>query len=132
MLIEAGCDGAVMFDFVEEPLDPVAAFVDAFAERGGIDAMIEWANIRGRPLRRNLGPERIAVVGTIGEQDTVARQRSEHVLAAATIVRLAFRQFERDREPERVDESVDLGRKPAAGTSHATAEPPFLPPFAAC
>jgi hypothetical protein len=41
-------------------------------------------------------------------------------------VRLALGQLERDREAAGVDERVDFGRKPAAGTAHATASTTFF------
>jgi len=132
VLVEARRDGPEMLELVEEALDAVAQPVDGRAERRRVGAMIERADVGiGSPVR-DPGAQRVAVVAAIGEQDAVRPERTQHVLATLSVVRLAFGQLQRDGEPVAVDERVDLGRKPAAGTSHATAEPPFLPPLAAC
>ena len=132
MLVEAGGDGSKMLDAVEEPLDAVAIFVDARAEGWRIDAMIERPNVRQRAGARDLRPERIAVVAVIGEQNAVAAKQFEHGLAGLAVVRLPLGQLEEDRQAVRVDDRVDLGRKPAAGTSHATTTAAFFSPLAAC
>ena len=73
MLVEAGGDGTVMLDPIEEPLDPIAVFVETWAERGRIDAMVQRTNVGRGALRRDFGSERIAVVAAIGQQDALAR-----------------------------------------------------------
>ena len=45
MLVVADCDSAIMFDAIEEALDPVAKLVDARAERWRIETMVERADI---------------------------------------------------------------------------------------
>ena len=102
------------------------------AEGGRVGAMVQRTNVSRRTLGRNLCPECIAVVAAIRQQDALARKRAQHVLAALTVVGLAFRQFERDREPVGIDDGVDFGRKPAAGTPHATTTAAFFSPLAAC
>jgi hypothetical protein len=131
-LSEAGGDGAIVLDLVEEPLDPIAVFVEAGVEGGRIDALIQRTNVGYGAPRRNFGSERIAVIAAIGQQDALARQRLQHVLAAAAVVRLAFRQLERDRQARGIDEGMDFGRKPASGTAHATTAAAFFSPLAAC
>ena len=132
MFVEARCNGAIVLDFVEEALDVVAAFVGARAERGGIEAMVERPDVGLGALSSNFGAERVAVVGAIGEQHAFARQCFEHVFRALAVMGLAFRQLQRDRKAAGIDEGVDFGRKPAAGTAHATATAAFFSPFAAC
>ena len=132
MLVVAGGDGAVMLDLVEKPFDEVAAFVGARAKSRRVETVIERADIGPGTLGGDLATQRITIVATIGEQNAFARQRVEHVLGALSIVGLAFRQLERDREPERIDEGVDFGRKPAAGAAHATTTATFFSPLAAC
>ena len=83
-----------------------------------------------RATRRHFSAEekiRIVLDGLRGE-DSIA----EHALGTLAVVGLALRQLERDRQPECIDEGVDLGRKPAAGTAHATAAARFFSPLAAC
>ena len=132
MLVEAGRDGAKMLDAVEEPLDAIAMLVDARAESGRIGAMVERPNVRQRAGVGDFRPEPLAVITAIGQQDAVWAKQSEHVLAGLSVVRLPLGQLEEDREPVRVDNRVDLGRKPAAGTSHATTMAAFFSPLAAC
>ncbi len=132
MLVEAGGDGSVMFDLVEEPLDEVAALVEARAEFGTLEAMVKWPDVGGCTLRRDHGTQCVAVVAAIGEQSALARQEAEHVHGTPAVVRLPFGELQRDREAARIDERVDLGRKPAAGTAHATTSTAFFSPFAAC
>lgn len=48
MLVDAGCYGPVMFDFVEEPLGEIAALVEAQAELGTLEAMAEWPDVGSR------------------------------------------------------------------------------------
>ena len=132
MLVEAGCDSAIVLEFVEEPFDEVAAFIGARAELGRIGAMVEGANVGGCTLGRDFGAQGVAVVAAIGKHDAFARQRAKHVFGALAVVRLPLGQLQRDREPARIDERVDFGRKPAAGTAHATASTTFFSPLAAC
>ena len=132
MLVEAGGDGAKVLDPVEEALDAVAQPVDAFVERGRVVAMVERADVGVGALGLYLSAQGIAVVAAIGEQDRLRRQCAKHILAALSVVRLALGQLDADRQTVRVDERVDLGRKPAAGTSHATTMAAFFSPLAAC
>lgn len=47
-----------------------------------------------------------------------SRQGTEHGLSALAVVGLPIRQLERNREAASIDEGVNYGRKPAAGTAH--------------
>ena len=132
MPVEAGRNGAVMFDPVEEALDPVAQLVGSRTEGWRIDAMTDGTDIRIRTLIRDQGPQRIGIVATICEQQAVFAERTQHIVGAGAVVSLAFRQLDVDREPVRIDERVDFGREPAAGTAHATAAAAFFSPLAAC
>lgn len=132
MFVEAGCNGAIMLDFVKEPLDEVALFVGALVEWRRIEAVVKRPYVRSCSLRGDPGSERIAIIGPVREKHTPARQRCQHVPGALAIVSLAFGQLQRNRQPARIDERVDFGRKPAAGTAHATASAAFFSPLAAC
>lgn len=132
MLVEAGGDGAVMLDLVEEALDEIAAFVEARTEGGWINALVEWPDVGPRALADNHGAQRVAVVAAVSQQDAFARQCAKHIDGALAIMRLAFGQLERDRKTARIDERVDFGRKPTAGAAHATTSAAFFSPLAAC
>ena len=121
-----------MLDAIEEPLDLVAEFIDARAEGWWIDAMAERSDIGVGATFGNFCPQGIAVVAAIGQQDAVRSERAKHLGPGRAVVGLSFSQLERDREAVAVDDSVDLGRKPAAGTAHATTSATFFSPFAAC
>jgi len=88
VLVEAGCDRAVMLDLVEEPLDEVAALVGARTECGRVGAMVERPDVCGRTLGGDHGAQSIAVVAAVSEYDTLARQCREHILGALAVVRL--------------------------------------------
>ena len=121
-----------MLDPVEEALDPVAQLVGSRTECWRIDAVADGTDIRIRTLIGDQGPQRIGIVATVGEQQAVFSKPAQHIVSARAVVSLAFRQLDVDREPVRIDESVDFGREPAAGTAHATASAAFFSPFAAC
>ena len=132
MPIEASCDGAIVFEPVEEALDAVPKLVSEGAEHRRVDAVIERPDIRISALIRDLRPQRIAIVAAIGKQHTAFAEQTQHVGSTRTVVRLTFRQLDVDREAVRIDERVDFGREPAAGTAHATASTAFFSPLAAC
>lgn len=132
MLVEAGGYGSKMLDPVEEPLDAVSMLVDACAESGRICPMVERPDVRQRAGVGDLRSERVAVVATIRQQNAVRTEQPEHALSRPPVVSLAFCQLEEDREAVRVDDRVDLGRKPAAGASHAMTATAFFSPLAAC
>ena len=121
-----------MLDPVEEALNPVAELVGSRTEGWRIDAVAHGADVRIRTLIRDQRPQRIGIVAAISKQQTVFADLAQHVVSAGAVVRLAFRQLDVDREPVRIDERVDFGREPAAGTAHATASATFFSPLAAC
>ena len=59
-------------------------------------------------------------------------QVAQHVLSAASVVGLAFREFQRDRQAFSVDQGVDLGGQPAPRATHATGSGVFFWALAAC
>ena len=132
MAIIAGCNGSIMLDAVEEPLDAVAQLVDTPTEGRRIGAMIERADVGVGTLLGNFGAQLVAVVAAIRQQNTIRLERAEHVSTRRSVVGLPLGQLERDRETITVDDRVDFGRKPAAGASHATTAAAFFSPLAAC
>lgn len=94
--------------------------------------MVERADVGSGALGGNHGAQRIAVVASVSQHDTFARQRGKHVLGAFAVVCLPLGELQGDREAARIDERVDFGREPAAGTAHATASTAFFSPLAAC
>lgn len=68
----------------------------------------------------------------IREQHALLAEQSKHSVRMCSVVGLAFSQLDLDGQPVRIGERVDFGRKPAAGTSHATAAAAFFSALAAC
>ena len=75
LLVVSGCDGAIMLDPIEEPLDLVAEFVDARAEGGRIDAVIERANVGIGTAGGDFGAQGIAVVAPIARKAAIRPER---------------------------------------------------------
>ena len=44
MFVVSGCDGPKVFDFLKEPLDGIALFIEPWAEGGDIDTVWHGAN----------------------------------------------------------------------------------------
>ena len=132
MLVVAGCNGAVVLDPIEEPLDLVAELVDAGTEGRRIDAMVEWTDVGIGTAIRDLGAQGVAVVAAICQQDAVRPKCAEHFDAGRAVVRLSLGYLQRDRETVAVNDCMNLGRKPTAGTAHATTSTAFFSPLAAC
>ena len=132
MPIEAGGNCAVVLEPVEEALDPVSQLVSEGAEHRRVDAVMERPDVRISTLIRDLRPQRIAIVAAIGKQHAAFAEQTQHIGSARAVVSLTFRQLDVDREAVRIDERVDFGREPAAGTAHATASTAFFSPLAAC
>jgi len=130
--VEACRDGAIVLEPVEEPLDTVPELVGEGAERWRVDPAIERPDVGIGALIHDFRPQRITIVAAIGKQHAAFTEQIQHVGSALAVVSLAFRQFDMDREAVRVDERVDFGREPAAGTAHATAAAAFFSPLAAC
>ena len=132
MAVEACCDGPVVLELVEDALDPVAQLVREGAENRWINAVRSRPDICVTALICDLLAQGIAIIAPIGEQQAVFANSTQHLSCRRSVVGLPLGQFDLDREAVRIDERVDLGRKPTAGTSHATAAATFFSPFAAC
>ena len=62
------------------------------------------------PPRGEFGAQPIAVIGAVCQQDLTGADLSEHIGGAATVMGLALRQLQRNREAVGVNEGVDLRR----------------------
>jgi len=129
---EARCDSAKVFELREEPFDEISHLIHPGTEGWLLFAIAQRPDVRERTLIGKPLADCIAVVGTVGEQNGSITDTVQHCLEGFAIVGLAGGQLERDWEAVAIDDRVDLGRVPAAGTAHAIAEPPFLSPLAPC
>ena len=120
VLFEAGGDGSEVFDLIEKPLDEVAVAIKERAERRGIHPVRHRLDVGPGSLRLQIGTQRIAVVGAVGEEDLAGAEIAQHVGGTAPVMGLTGGQFERDRQPVGIDQHMDLGRQSAARAPHAS------------
>ena len=132
MLVVSCCNGAELLEFVEEALHEVAQPVDPTRENERAFAIGLRRNVRpGLPLG-GFGPNGVGVIALVGQQDVPFAERFHQGISFGAVSDLAPGQAQIDRTSIGVDERVDLARKPATGTSHATiVSIPFFP-VAAC
>src|ERR1700712_4012277 len=140
VLFESSGKGSKMLDPVEEALDEISVSVEEGAEGRDVDAVGHGLDVRPGAAFGQALAQRVAVVGTIGEQDLTGTKAVQNIDGAPAIVRLAFGELEGDRITIRIDESVDLSGQSASRTPHASGwsvvpvgglRTPFLT-FAAC
>ena len=77
-------------------------------------------------------PQRIAVIGAVGQKDLALDKRIEHVVCAAPVMGLAFGQFQSKRQARGIDKRMDLCRQAAPRAAHATGSIVFFLALAAC
>jgi hypothetical protein len=113
MLLVSGCDGPVMFDFAEDPLDCIAQFVELCAE-GRVDPIGHGFDVGDCTALCQHIAQSVGVIGAVGQKDIACIHAVEHIGGAASVVGLARRDLEQDRQTVGIDQRVDLGRQPAS------------------
>ena len=114
--VVAGCDCAIMFDLIEEPLDEIAFSIESEVAVSFGRAINLWWDDRGDPPLGQGLDQAVGVVGLVGEQ-------SPHVdifdqrFGLSQIAGLAWRQGEGHGIAQSVDQSMDLGGQSAAGSA---------------
>ena len=119
MLLEAGRDGAEVFELSEEPLDPVPPPVDGAIKRGRRGASWDRLDDGAGANALEVVPQAIAVIGGVRDEGLSCGQRVEHVLGGAAVMRLSRCQLESDRQAARIGYGVDLGGQAAPRTPQA-------------
>ena len=115
-LVIARCDRAVLLEPVEEPLDEIALTVEGeigFARLAAIGFRRDDG--RDAPLLERLD-QRVGVVALIG-QERFGLDLVEQRHRLCDVGRLTRRERQRHGVAERIDDGVDLGRQPAAGSA---------------
>lgn len=120
MLLVARGDGAIVFDFAEEPFDRIAQFVKRHVEGGMADPVGHGPDIGDGTALFHRCSQGIGVVSPVGEQDIARTQAVEHVSGAAPVVGLARRNLEQDRQPIGIDQCMNFGGQPASRAPHAS------------
>ena len=112
-LVVAGCDGAILFELAEKPLDEIAFAIEGkigIARRDPIG--LGW-NDRHDASALELLDQGIGIIGLVGQEglglDLVEQRRG-----LADIGRLSRRERQGDRIAERIDDGMDLRGQPAA------------------
>ena len=115
-LVVARRDGPVLLEFAEEALDEVALAIEGKIGFAGL-AAIGFRRDDGRDAalseRRD---QRVGVIALVGEE-CVRLDLIEQRHRLCDVVRLPRRQRQRHGVAERIDDGVNLGRQPAAGTA---------------
>ncbi len=115
-LVVACGDGAVVLEFVEEPLDEVALCVEGEVA-GALDGAIGLGRDDRCDSPSGQGVDQvIGVVSLVGEQSLKVDVLDQR-LGLAEVRSLARRQQQLDRVAQSIDEGVDLGGQSAAGSA---------------
>jgi hypothetical protein len=120
-----------VFELVEEAFDQVPLAVEGLAEPNGVFAVGFWRDVGCCALCQDQRADTIAVIGLVTQDDRAGTEMIEQLIGYWSIMGLPATQAEPDREPLRVDDDVDLGREPTAGTTETRISTPLFP-VAAC
>ena len=121
-----------MFSPSKEALDQVSVSIEEGAEDRVPLAVRHRLDVGPGAACGQGCPQGIGVVSAVGEKHVAFAEAVEHVGGAATVMRLALGQLERDRQAVGIDQRVDLGRQAAARATHATGSFGFFWALAAC
>jgi len=121
-----------MLEFVEEALDQIALSIEPFVEWRQVYPVGHEFDVGACSARRKVLAQGVGIVGAVGQEDVAAAKRAEHILCAASVMGLAFSEFQKDWQAAGIDEGVDFGGQPAARATHATGSRRFFLPLAAC
>ena len=128
--VVSGCDAAEVFELVDATFDAVAQFVEPPIERIRLIASGVRGDYRLGADGFHRLPERIAVVGGVGDHGLRLRAFYQ-AWRENDVVDLPGGERKTQRPPEGVDEQVDFGRQSSSRTPQSLiAGPPF--PVAAC
>jgi len=121
-----------MLEFVEEAFDEIALSVETFVEGRQVDAVGHEPDVGAGTAHSEALAQGIGVVTAIAQEHIATAERAQHVVSTASVMGLAFGEFEKDRQATGIDEGVDFGRQPTARATHATGSRRFFWPLAAC
>jgi hypothetical protein len=123
-----------VFELVEAALDLVAQGIDEAVDGRLHEAVSAEGDDRGDAALFEIGPDGVAVVPLVGQEDLGSWTRLLHERAiAARVGRFPRRQRYRDGETQGIGPDVDLGREATSRASkilrfRACFRPPFLAP----
>lgn len=120
---------AEAFELVEETFDLVALLVEAPVDgRGGSPARVGLDLRAGPEVLGDKSAQPVAVIGRVGDDMADAAQPRQQGLGLRAVAVLAWRRMDPQRQPDRIDDDVQLGRQPAGRTADGgSLSPPFAP-----
>ncbi len=120
-----------MLELAEEALDLVALAVERLAEAGLPSTVGLGRDVGHGALSFDQVADAVCIISLVGEYDRARTKAVEQVVSGRSIVRLACRQTEPDRETLAVDNCVDLCGETAAGATETMISTPLFA-VAAC
>jgi len=120
-----------VLELAEEALNQIALAVERLAKAWFPFAIGFRGYVRHRALGFNQGADGIGIVGFVSQNDGARIEAVEQLICGWPIMCLPCGQAEPDREPLRIDDGVDFGRKPASGTTETMISIPLFA-VAAC
>jgi len=131
-LVVAGGDSAELLELAEKVFNEVAGRIQVTVERLRPLAVAFWRDgcgFAGRP--EPVDHALVSIIGAIGQQRRRHDARQQHV-AAAEVMRLAWRQVKAQRIAQRIDQGMDLRAQPASGRANGFFGTVFLAAPALC
>jgi hypothetical protein len=129
-LLESGGEGTETLQVMEEDLDAVAPSVAASVEAWLLLARRIRVDDRFYFQGLQLGANRIRIVARVRYERFAARVIGDDRRGDGRLVLLARREFDVERAPFGVDESVDLRGEATSRTTQCIADDPPFPPAA--
>src|SRR3546814_8911756 len=84
-LIIAGCDGAEMFEFIEESFDEITVSVEERAESRDVLTVRHWLDAGTCAACGQSGAHGVAVIGTVSKQDAAFKSEAHTSELQATM-----------------------------------------------
>lgn len=125
-LVVAGGDSAEVLEPAKAAFDNVAAFVGALVEGMDVDAIGLVGNDRLGAAIDDLGTQFVAVVSFVGDERAHGWGKRQHIGRGGDVGILAGREMKNDWSAERIAQTMDFGRAPAARAADGLI---LLPPF---
>lgn len=126
-----GGDTAEVLELAGEALDKVALAMEHLAEAGLPLSIGFGRDVRHGALRLNQIADAVGVICLVGQDDGAGIEAIQQPICGRPVMCLTCCQGEPDRESLSIDDSVDLGRESASGTTKAMISIPLFA-VAAC
>ena len=130
MVVSCG-DGAVDLEMPEDTLDAVALAIEALAVTDRDLAVRLWRDDRLDAAAVEIGPDRIGIIGLVGEQRTgLPFGQIDQRLIGLAVCRFSGREVKGDRSASGITETMNLTGEPAPRAAKSSSMNPPFPPAA--